>query len=212
MNPRKPEWTQPTQTTVADLLAVTGKSTNGYWIQVKERLGVADKTILNHSGSLGAIIFLTHELAATINPRSSYQVKLFGRDARRWATDCIITRRVLGYEVAPMLLEAVTRQLADNAVHGPHCHHDECAMNGCDHVEEGHNPILHGCREQQTCPDCGPTSPFWPAVVAGWVDWCTTQYGTTDPEALRAHGNIPTNVIATAVLVEANPVPQERTT
>ncbi|MEV4415438.1 hypothetical protein [Catellatospora sp. NPDC049609] len=82
-------------------------------------------------------------------------------------------------------------------MYGPHCSHDECAWDRCDHDGEVH----HGCRKQATCPECGPTSEDWPRLAAQWTEWAVSRYGTADTQQLRA-ADRPANVVETAELIE----------
>lgn len=92
------------------------------------------------------------------------------------------------------------------AIYGPHCGHDECSWIECDLAAPPAPGVLYGCREQATCPYCGPTSPDWARIAAGWVRWCVDRYGSANSDELRAVDAIPANVVATAELVEAHPV------
>lgn len=80
---------------------------------------------------------------------------------------------------------------------GPHCSHDECAWDRCDHDGEVH----HGCRHQAVCPECGPASEDWPRLADEWTQWAVGWYGTSDAEQLRAAGR-PANVVAAAALIQ----------
>lgn len=90
---------------------------------------------------------------------------------------------------------------------GPHCSHNTCSMLVCDMATDLQSGVEHACREQSGCPYCGPSSPNWPRIATQWLAWCAGQYGTTDPAELDRPGMYP-NVVATARLVAAHPVPE----
>ncbi len=107
-------------------------------------------------------------------------------------------------ELTPVLrgdtLPALVGNKVSTTVFGPHCPHDRCGMSGCDEARPGEPHILYGCREQASCPFCGPQSENWPRLVAEWDQWATEAYGTTDPVDLAAAGR-PSNVVRTAALI-----------
>lgn len=95
-------------------------------------------------------------------------------------------------------------------IFGPHCDHPECSMIACDNVPMNESGVLYGCREQETCPYCGPGSPNWRRIATEWTAWCTETYGTANSAELRkTQAALYPNVLATAELVEAHPVPAE---
>jgi hypothetical protein len=89
--------------------------------------------------------------------------------------------------------------LARYVVYGPHCHHAECAMSACDHTGQ----VEFGCREQTTCPDCGPNSPDWQRLASNAHRWLLDTYGTVNSDELRSVDTIPSNVVGIAELLEA---------
>ena len=90
-------------------------------------------------------------------------------------------------------------------VFGPHCPHNECSWIACDHAEPPASGVYYGCAGQANCPYCGPTSPEWGRLCDEWVDWCIGRYGTANSDELWNKGGIPSNVLATAELVEKHP-------
>lgn len=88
-------------------------------------------------------------------------------------------------------------------LYGPHCHHDECAMTGCDYAPDQNAAVLFACRQVASCPHCGPGSPAWPRISSDWREWCSGAYGTTSPAELRDKG-VPVNVVETAEVVAAH--------
>ena len=90
-------------------------------------------------------------------------------------------------------------------IYGPHCSHDRCSFIECDQAVPPAPGIVCACREQATCPYCGPTSPDWRRLSADWVRWCYHQYGSANSDELRGEPGIPPNVVTTAELVEAHP-------
>jgi hypothetical protein len=87
---------------------------------------------------------------------------------------------------------------------GPHCSHDECGFLTCDNEPDPRKGVVYGCREQATCPFCGPTSEDWPRLATEWRAWALETYGTTTSADLQTRG-VPPNVTATAVLIETHP-------
>ncbi|HEY0700821.1 MAG TPA: hypothetical protein VGD43_23820 [Micromonospora sp.] len=91
-------------------------------------------------------------------------------------------------------------------IYGPHCSHDECAWSACDLSGE----VEHSCRDQATCPHCGPEAEAWTRIAAADLAWTVSAYGTADPHALREL-NVPPNVVARAELLAARDVPAAET-
>lgn len=61
-------------------------------------------------------------------------------------------------------------------VYGPHCHHDECGWLVCDHT----GLVDFPCRDQESCPSCGPDSEQWTHVAKGMTEWLVGLYGIPD--------------------------------
>ncbi|WDZ84054.1 hypothetical protein [Micromonospora cathayae] len=84
-------------------------------------------------------------------------------------------------------------------VYGPHCSHAECGWIACDHTGE----VEYSCRDQATCPYCGPESPDWPRIAKAELAWTIEYAGTADPDELRAL-DVPPNVVERAELIAAH--------
>lgn len=92
-------------------------------------------------------------------------------------------------------------RLIGETVYGPHYEHDDCSWIECDLEDPG---VKWACRDQRTCPHCGPSSTAWPRIKDEWKTWARGRYGVCESAALRQLDGIPENVIQTAELIEEN--------